>query len=502
MSAFRYPLHLLEWMSSHLKAKWTMLLVALLFYENVDSATPIAQQPNFIIIYCDNLGYGDIEPFGSKINKTPHLIRMAKEGRKFTQFYVTAGVCTPSWASLMTGCYAQRVGMHTNERDGLVLRPISPYGLNPDEVTIAEVLKKSGYKTGIIGKWHLGDQAAFLPTEQGFDYFYGVPYSDDMTQAVGALLGDRFDGRRWPPLPLMLNDQVIKAGIDRNQLTQDYTKKALTFIEKHQKQPFFLYLSHAMPGSTSEPFASAAFRGKSASGPWGDSVEELDWSTGQILAKLEELNLAESTLVLFTSDNGSPMAEDMHSTVRGTNRPLHGRGYTTAEGGFRVPTIMWWPGTIPQNTECHEFCTTMDMLPTLAYFGQVEMPGEQIIDGFDIHALITGRTAAKSPYEIFYYYNQEQLQAVRRGPWKLFLKLDEFTSHPHFESTSSNMPLLFNVTEDIASMHNVAMDNPEVVQDLMRWAERGKEDLGDLNYPGTNQRPPGKVENPVPVHKD
>lgn len=499
--AFRFPLPNTKCIYFKLMTRCVILVASLLFYANVESVTPVPPSPNFIIIYCDNLGYGDIEPFGSKINRTPHLNRMAHEGRKFNQFYVTAGVCTPSRASLLTGCYAQRVGMHQNERDGLVLRPISPYGLNPNEVTIAEVLKQRGYNTGLIGKWHLGDQAAFLPSKQGFDYFYGVPYSDDMTQAVGAQLGDRFDGNRWPPLPLMLNDEVIEAGIDRNQLTQDYTKKALAFIEEHQKQPFFLYLSHAMPGSTDEPFASAAFRGKSASGPWGDSVEELDWSTGQILAKLTSLQLAENTLVLFTSDNGSPMADDMESTVRGTNRPLHGRGYTTAEGGFRVPTIMWWPGTIPENTECHEFCTTMDLLPTLAYFSNAAM-SEHGIDGFDIHALITGRTAAKSPYEIFYYYNQDQLQAVRRGPWKLFLPLDEFTSHPHFAASGSSTPLLFNVTEDIASRHNVALDNPEVVQELLRWAEKGREDLGDLNHPGRNQRLPGKVENPVPVEKD
>ncbi|MCB0686472.1 MAG: sulfatase-like hydrolase/transferase, partial [Saprospiraceae bacterium] len=169
----------------------------------------LVEKPNFIIIYCDNLGYGDIQPFGSKLNNTPNLNRMEAEGRRFEQFYVTAGVCTPSRASIMTGCYAQRVGMHVNDRDGWVLRPISPYGLNPAEITIAEVLKIAGYKTGIIGKWHLGDQAPFLPTKQGFDYFYGIPYSDDMTQEVGAQFGDKFDGKNWPPLPVMLNDKVV-----------------------------------------------------------------------------------------------------------------------------------------------------------------------------------------------------------------------------------------------------------------------------------------------------
>src|SRR5690606_25637897 len=243
-----------------------------------------------------------------------------------------------------------RVGMHNNPRDGIVLRPISPYGLHPDEITLAEVLGKQGYKTGLIGKWHLGDQKPFLPTAQGFEYFYGIPYSDDMTQEVGKNLGERLNGNQWPPLPLMLNKKVIEAGTDRNLLTKKYTEKALAFISEKNDRPFFLFLSHAMPGSTKKPFASEAFRGKSLGGPWGDSVEELDWSVGQIMDKLLELGIEKNTLLIFTSDNGAPMTGDISSIERGTNKPLHGRGYTTAEGAFRVPTIMWWPGSIPQET--------------------------------------------------------------------------------------------------------------------------------------------------------
>lgn len=456
-------------------------------------------QPNFIIIYCDNLGYGDIEPFGSEVNRTPYLNKMAREGRKFTHFYVTSGVCTPSRASIMTGCYSQRVGMHQNPRDGAVLRPISPYGLNPDEVTIAEVLKDAGYTTGIIGKWHLGDQLPFLPTRQGFDFFYGIPYSDDMTQAVGQRIGERFDGYQWPPLPVMLNENPIQAGVDRNLLTRDYTEKALEFITDHKDEPFFLYLPQAMPGSTKEPFSGVGFRGRSKSGPWGDSVEELDWSTGQIMEKLEELGIASNTLVLFTSDNGSPMGQDMDGVERGTNQPLYGRGYTTSEGGFRVPALMWWPGTIPGKTVCREMVTTMDLLPTFAGLAGAQVPTDRIIDGHDVWPLIEGKTAASTPYEIFYYYDQDQLQAVRRGPWKLFLPLDEFSSHPHFNEKGENGPILFNVEEDISSNHNVAKENPEIVKELMVWSERAKEDLGDLGHPGKNQRLPGKVENPVPV---
>ena len=241
---------------------------------------------------------------------------MAREGLKLTHFYATAGVCTPSRASLLTGAYAQRVGMHANPRDGQVLRPISPYGLHPDEITIAESLKPLGYATAVIGKWHLGDQPEFLPTRQGFDSFFGIPYSDDMTQAVGRRIGERMDGVRWPPLPLMENETVIEAPVDRNLLTRRFTQHALEFIEENRDRPFFLYLPHAMPGSTRSPFASKRFRGKSRNGPWGDSVEELDWSTGRILDKLVELELDRHTLVIWTSDNGAPLSRNGDSSVQ------------------------------------------------------------------------------------------------------------------------------------------------------------------------------------------
>ena len=325
--------------------------------------------PNFLVIVCDNLGYGDIEPFGSRIHRTPHLNRMAREGRKFTHFYATAGVCTPSRASIMTGCYARRVGMHFNPRDGKVLRPLSPYGLHPDEITIAEVLKQHEYATAIIGKWHLGDQRSFLPTRQGFDSFFGIPYSDDMTRAAGK--------EKWPPLPLMENEKVIEAPVDRNLLTQRYTERALQFIEKNQDKPFFLYLPQAMPGSTRAPFASPAYQGASRNGPWGDAVEELDGSTGKILDKLVELDIDRRTLVIWTSDNGAPLAEDPDLPTRGRNRPLHGRGYTTAEGGFRLPTIMWWPEHIPAGSVCDELATTMDLLPTFAQLAGGEPPHDR-----------------------------------------------------------------------------------------------------------------------------
>lgn len=464
------------------------------------SATPLvaAEPPNFIVIFCDNLGYGDVESFGSTVHRTPNLNRMAAEGRRFTHFCVTAGVCTPSRASLMTGCYAQRVGMHTNPRDGQVLRPVSPFGLHPDEITIAEVLKPLGYATAIIGKWHLGDQPGFLPTRQGFDLFFGVPYSDDMTREVGQRLGDRLDGTRWPPLPLMEDDAVVEAPVDRHLLTKRYTAKAIQFIEQNRDRPFFLYLPQAMPGSTAAPFASSAFRGKSQNGPWGDSIEELDWSTGTILDKLVELKIDRRTLVVWTSDNGAPTSGDVNDTSRGTNRPLWGRGYTTAEGAFRVPTIMWQPGTVPADTRCDTFATTMDLLPTFARLAGGSEPADRTIDGHDIRPLIFGEADARSPYDAFFYYQMDQLQAVRSGPWKLFVPLEKFSRHPHFRQGGGTAPLLFNVVDDVGCTRNVAADHPEVVQRLMAFANEARKDLGDTGHRGAGQRPAGRIERPTP----
>ena len=451
--------------------------------------------PNIIFVYVDNLGYGDIEPFGATTIRTPNLNRMAQEGRKFTHFCVTAGVCTPSRASVMTGCYAQRVGMHQNDRDVHVLRPISPYGLNPEEITVAKILKEQGYATACIGKWHLGDQPTFLPTRQGFDSYFGIPYSDDMTARTWEP-----DGSVWPPLPLMENEAVIEAPVDRDYLTKRYTERAISFIESNQEQPFFLYMPQAMPGSTRTPYSSSAFRGKSEAGSWGDSVEELDWSLGQILDKLVQLGLDDNTLVLWTSDNGAPMASGQNAAYRGTNAPLFGRGYTTAEGGFRVPTIFWWPGKIPANTVCEELSTTMDLLPTFAHLAGSNPPGDRTIDGYDIRPLIFGEENAKTPYDVFYYYNRDQLQAVRSGPWKLFVSLNESFRHPHHppKQPYPSAQYLFNVVEDISCSKNVAEDHPDIVARLELFAEKGRADLGDLNRAGSGQRSRGFVPNPQP----
>ncbi len=457
-----------------------------------------SDKPNIIVVYCDNLGYGDIEPFGSTLHRTPHLNRMAKEGRKFTHFCVTAGVCTPSRASIMTGCYPQRVGMHLNPRDGWVLRPVSQYGLHPDEVTVAEVLKEKGYATAIVGKWHLGDQPEFLPTRQGFDWFFGVPYSDDMTERVW----DK-DGSKWPPLPLMENETVIEAPCDRDGLTKRYTERAMEWIAEHKDEPFFLYFPQAMPGSTKTPFSSEQFKGKSKNGPWGDSIEELDWSMGVMLDQLRELGIAENTLVIWTSDNGAPINRDLSDLSRGSNQPLHGRGYTTSEGAFRVPTIMWQPGHVRAGTVCDELVTTMDLLPTFARLAGGTPPGRFAdsqtpesnhlkIDGHDISDLIYSRPGAASPYEAFFYYREDQLQAVRSGPWKLFLPIQTAAGHPHFVKGSTAEPMLFHLYQDVSCTKNVADDHPDVVAELMGHAERARAELGDSGRRGDGQRAAGR----------
>ncbi len=459
----------------------------------ISASAPVAEKPNIVLLLCDNLGYGDVQPFWAETpHRTPNLNRMAAEGLKLSHFYVTAGVCTPSRASIMTGCYAQRVGLAKMEVDYHVLRPVSPQGLHPDEITVAEVLKEAGYATTILGKWHLGDQPAFLPTQQGFDSYFGIPYSDDMTAR------DDWNGRKWPPLPLLENETVVEAPADRNTLTKRYTERAISFMREHRDEPFFLFFSHAMPGSTKTPYSSEAFRGKSANGDWGDSVEEIDWSTGQILDAVQELGIAERTLVIWTSDNGAP--NNPNDIKRGTNQPLFGRGYSTSEGGMRVPTIAWWPGKIPAGAESKELATTMDFLPTFAKLAGASVPDGRTIDGKDVSSLLFAENGEKSPHDAFFFYQLDQLQAVRSGPWKLFLPVENPIRHGRFRKGSTET-LLFNVVEDIGCETDVAAQHPDVVAKLQKFAEAARADLGDTNRPGAGQRPIGKIENPVALVK-
>lgn len=449
------------------------LAVALLVAANTFAADP----PNFIFINIDDLGYADIGPFGSKLNRTPHLDQMAKEGRKLTCFYA-APVCSPSRASLMTGCYPKRVLSIPG-----VLFPGNAEGLAPEEVTIAELLKKQGYATGIIGKWHLGDQPEFLPTRQGFDYYFGLPYSNDMGPAEDGIksnLGQRLPktnpGQGQPPLPILRNETVLKRVLpdDQQQLVELYTKEAVAFIEQHQEEKFLLYLPHSAVHFPLYP--GKAFQGKSKHGLHSDWVEEVDWSVGEVFRTLRDLNLDRKTLVIFTSDNGGPTR---HGAV---NDPLRGGKATTFEGGMRVPTIAWWPGQIPAGTESDEITSMMDILPTFVKLAGGEVPTDRKLDGGDIWPILTAKSDAKSSYEAFYYYRGLKLEAVRQGDWKLHLTSGE----------------LYNLKEDIAESNNIAEANPEIIAKLKELAESMNSDLG-TNGKGPGCRPLGKVANPKPL---
>lgn len=428
--------------------------------------------PNVIVIFCDDLGYGDLGCYGSQKHRTPNLDAAAASGMKFTSFYSAAPVCTPSRAALLTGCYPRRVNLDFGW-DFLVLCPGDPKGLNPDEFTIAELLRARGYATACIGKWHLGDQLEFLPTRQGFDSYFGIPYSNDQ--------GTR-SGKDWPAMPLMRNDQVIEAPAVQDSLTRRYTEAAIEFLQEYRDRPFFLYLPHTFPHDPLH--ASARFRGKSDNGIYGDAVEEIDWSTGEILKELEKLGLDRQTLVVFTSDNGAA------HNYGGSNLPLRGHKASTWEGGMRVPCIMRWPGTIPAGATRDELVTTMDLLPTFATLAGAKMPADRAMDGKDVGPLLRGEANTNSPHDCFYYYRARDLQAVRAGKWKL-----------HVSTTSDSDPFtasaLYDLNADISETNDLAAAHPEITEELLALAEQSRTDLGHANTLGRDQRPAGMVEHPT-----
>jgi len=431
----------------------------------VEAADQKPNKPNFVVIFIDDMGYGDIGPFGSTLNNTPHLDRMAEEGMKLTSFYVASAVCTPSRAALMTGCYPLRVGLPRGSGHA-VLFPGDHWGLHPDEITIAEVLKQAGYATGCFGKWHLGDQPGFLPTDQGFDEYFGIPYSNDMWPGL----------KRWkfPKLPLLRGSEVVDEVEDMDdqaELCRLFTEAAVKFIRDNRKDPFFVYLPHAFvhhPRQASKRFMENT---KNPDKVTGGQIEEVDWSVGQILGTLRELGIAENTLVLFTSDNGGAGGC--------VNRPLRGGKGSQFEGGMREPTVAWWPGTIPADSVCDEVATTMDLLPTFARLAGATAPQNRIIDGKSIEPLLCGAPKAESPHDAFFYYAASNLRAVRSGPWKLFAD-----------------GRLYNLDEDIGETKDVAADHTDTVARLKSCLERARADLGDGKRKGANCRPVGVAQNP------
>ncbi|MBH52744.1 MAG: arylsulfatase [Opitutaceae bacterium] len=429
---------------------------------------------NFIVIFIDDLGYADIGPFGSRLIRTPNLDKMAAEGMKLYSFYVASSVCTPSRAALLTGSYPQRVDMSTNALPGtansLVLFPGDPKGLNPNEITIAKMLKEKGYATACIGKWHLGDQKQWLPTNYGFDSYFGVPYSNNM--------GIEHETWNYPPLPLMRGNEVIESEPDQGLLTKRYTEEALVFLDDNKDNPFFIYLPHTMVHLPR--YASPDFEGKSNNGLYGDIIEELDWSVGKILDKLVELDIDKKTMVLFFSDNGGTRNTDTYQVQLG---PLRGRKGTQFEGGYRVCSLAWAPGYIPAGSECNEITTSMDLMPTFAKLSRANVPDDRIIDGKDINALLRAESDAKSPHEAFFYREQKELYAVRSGPWKLFLREYRYGN----ETVSAGS--LFNLEEEMEEVTDVSSVNPQVVSRLQTLAEASRNDLGDgEERPGKNIR--------------
>jgi arylsulfatase A-like enzyme len=457
----------------------------------VQGAAP-DRHPNFVVIFCDDMGYADIGPFGAQGYTTPNLDRMAAQGMKFTDFYAGRSFCSPSRAALMTGCIPTRVGVGGN------FAPRSTTGLHPEETTVAEVLKQTGYATACFGKWHLGHLPQFLPTNQGFDEFFGLPYSNDMWPFHPEVSHLEMEQRlkRWPHLPLYEGKEIINAQVmaeDQVTLTRQLTERAVRFIEQHAHEPFFLYLPNPQPHVPL--FASGDFVGKTTRGLFGDVLTEIDWQVGQLLATIQQLQLDEQTCIVFTSDNGPWLSYGEHAGSAGKLR--EGKG-TNFEGGFRVPCVMRWPGVIPPGQICAEVVGTMDLLPTFASLAGAQLP-ERKIDGRDIGPLMRGEAGATSPHEVFFHYDgSNRLVAVRSGPWKLMFPQDYSSAqpgtggHPGRGVKRSIELSLFHLTDDIGETTNLVDKHPEVVARLLEQAALMRLDLGDgSEYPGSGRRPLG-----------
>jgi arylsulfatase A-like enzyme len=443
--------------------------------------------PNFVLIYLDDMGYGDLTITGAAGYSTPNIDKMAGEGMFFTHYYAPQAVCSASRAGLLTGCYPNRIGI------GGALSHTSTTGIADGEETIAEVLKKKGYATAIFGKWHLGVQQQFLPVKHGFDEFFGIPYSNDMWP------NHPNPNNTYPPLPLFEGNQVVETNPDQSKFTTQFTERTIDFIRRNQDQPFFVYLPHPMPHVPL--FVSDKFSGKSEQGLYGDVMMEIDWSVGQILKTLEETGLDENTLVIFTSDNGPWLNYGNHAGSTGGYR--EGKG-TTFEGGQRVPCLMRWKGTIPIGIVCNNLVSGIDILPTIAELAGAPLP-ENKIDGVSLLPLLKGDFEANPRKTFYYYYRRNNLEAVRHDHWKLiFPHLGR--SYEGFDAGKDGMPGrvnenhsfeagLYDLRRDPGERYNLIEFYPEIVAKLEQIAEEARDDLGDdlTNNPGKNRREPGRI---------
>ncbi|MEM9141469.1 MAG: sulfatase [Bacteroidota bacterium] len=437
--------------------------------------------PNIIVIFCDDLGYGDLSTYGSVWNQTPELDRMASEGVRFTNFYAGAPVCTPSRAGLLTGCYARRVDLDLDAKNNWVLFPVGKKGINPKEKILPEILKSAGYATAIFGKWHLGDQPQFLPNEHGFDYWFGLPYSNDMEREKGGN----------PPLPLMRNGEIVEQreqhrAFDQSTLTKRYTEEAIAWMDNHKDRPFFVYLPHTMPHN---PVAARPEFYEKTNNPksgFGAAVAEIDWSTGRIREYLKANALEDNTLVLFTSDNGGAMRRGASNGI------LRGGKGNVYEGGVRVPMIACWPGKIGTGGTCHQMASVIDFYPTFAKLAGIPLDLSVKRDGTDISDYLfhPQKRRADRPY---YFWHVGYLRALRLGDWKLML------TGPFLKEDRGMV--LYNLKEDPSETTDRSQEHPEIVARLLDMAEEQKKALGERNDYGPEVRRTVWVENPVPLIK-
>lgn len=465
-----------------------------------------AERPNIVLIFTDDLGYGDVACFSPTDIRTPNIDALAKSGTRFTNFYVAQAVCTASRAALMTGCYANRVGLAG------ALNHTSPTGIHPDEVLLPEILQQQGYATGMFGKWHLGMPPYFSPLKNGFDEWLGIPYSNDNTK-YHPVLADSM-----PPLPLYDGDEVIETDPDQSLFTKRLTQRAVAFIAKHKSEPFFLYVPHIMPHVPI--FASDDFRGRSSVGLYGDVIEEIDWSVGEIVRAIEAHGLDDNTWIIFTSDNGPFLSYGTHA---GSNGALREGKLTTFDGGVRVPTVMRWPGKIPAGEVCNTPLMTIDLLPTVCKILGCELP-EKPLDGVNVANVLMNPSTAEAPHEALAFYSGKELHAVRRGDWKLHFPHKYLTPRDDLRSDGkpagygklepksitesgvegiasrhgyrvAELPLsLYNVANDPGEQIDVAAQHPRIVDELTELADQVRAELGDelTGQSGSALRPIGR----------
>ena len=457
-----------------------------------DKSIPKENQvlPNIVLIFTDDQGYRDVGVFGADDIATPNLDQMAADGIKLTSYYSAQAVCSASRAGILTGCYPNRIGIHN------AMMPDSKKGLHPSETTLAEMLKAKGYKTAIYGKWHLGDHPNFLPTKNGFDEWFGIPYSNDMWP-LHPQQGPVFN---FGPLPLYENETIIDTLIDQKQLTTRITERSVNFIHRNKENPFFLYVPHPQPHVPL--FVSDKFKGKSDRGLYGDVIMEIDWSVGQILKALQEDGLKDNTLVIFTSDNGPWLSYGNHA---GSALPYREGKGTAWEGGQREPFIARWPEKLPAGKVVDVPVMAIDILPTIAGITDSELP-EKNIDGLDVWNVLTGELEESPQEAYFYYYRVNELHGVRYGNWKLYFP-HTYRTMDGQEPGKDGLPgeyrmvdipkiELYNLEEDESEINNVADKHPKIVEKIKELADEMRSRLGDSlkDIEGSETRDPGSVE--------